>query len=137
MSAKKEKQSSAPGQPAEESIGGSQGGGGWGQSADDGAAGPLDEGTENPESTTRRTISDAVGDTAETVASSTASAGDALKDVGRAATEGAAEAASHTYTAGTEAAHIVERQTSESPWTTFLAGTLVGCLLGFVLASRR
>jgi ElaB/YqjD/DUF883 family membrane-anchored ribosome-binding protein len=142
MSAKKEKQSATSAHSTEEGIAGSPGGvEEWGQGSDDdrpaGVAGPLDEGTQEAESTVGKTISDAVNNAAEAVASSTAGAGEALGEAGRAATEGAAKAASQAYTVGTEATHVVERQMSERPWMTLLAGTFLGCVLGFMLASRR
>jgi ElaB/YqjD/DUF883 family membrane-anchored ribosome-binding protein len=138
MSAKREQQNSTPGQPVEESIVGSQGGEGWGQSAGNaGMAKPMDEGTQEQESAARKTILGAVDNAAEAIASSTADAGEALGRATRAAREGAAEVARDAYTVGTEATHVAERHMRERPWMTFFAGALLGGVIGSMLASRR
>ena len=139
MPAKQPKQGFTPNDPLQEAPAGFPGGvEQWGQSADDGPAGlarALDEVTGGSPEVDR--TSEADESLVDRGKAAVAGTGEALGQAGRAAKEGATQAAERAYRAGTETTHEVERQMSERPWTTFFAGAFLGCLLGFVLASRR
>jgi ElaB/YqjD/DUF883 family membrane-anchored ribosome-binding protein len=138
MSTKQQKQGVLPKDPAQEGVAGFPGGvEQWGQSADDGPAGlarPLDETTGGTEPRTTPETADSVVDRGK---AAMADVGEALEQAGRTAKESATRTAERAYSAGTEGAQVVERQMSERPWTTFFAGAFLGCLLGFMFASRR
>jgi hypothetical protein len=138
MPSKQQKQGFTPNDPLQEVPAGFPGGvEQWGQSADDGPAGlarPLDEVTGGPPEADRTSKADE--SLVDRGKAAVAGAGEALGQAGRAAKEGATRA-ERAYRAGTETTHVVERQMSERPWTSFFAGAFLGCLLGFVLASRR
>jgi ElaB/YqjD/DUF883 family membrane-anchored ribosome-binding protein len=139
MPSKQQKHGFTPDDPLQEAPAGFPGGvEQWGQSADDGAAGlarPLDEVTGGPPEADRTAEADE--SLVDRGKAAVAAAGEVLGQAGRAAKEGATRAAGRAYRAGTETTHVVEGQMSERPWTSFFAGAFLGCLLGFVLASRR
>lgn len=139
MPAKQQKQGFTPNDPRQEAPAGFPGGmEQWGQSADDGPAGlarPLDEVTGgSPDVAGASEADESLVDRGK---AAMAGAGEVLGEAGRAAKEGTIRTAERAYGAGTETARVAERHMSERPWTTFFAGAFLGCLLGFIFASRR
>jgi ElaB/YqjD/DUF883 family membrane-anchored ribosome-binding protein len=66
-----------------------------------------------------------------------ADAGETLRGAGRATTELAGEMADRARTAGARAAHRIEAEFGERPWTVVLAAAAVAGVLGFLIGSRR
>jgi ElaB/YqjD/DUF883 family membrane-anchored ribosome-binding protein len=84
---------------------------------------------------------DRIEDAAEAMADrggeAMAGAGETLRRVGQATTDFTGEMAGRARTAGARAAHRIESEFGERPWTVTLAAAAVAAVLGFLIGSRR